>query len=109
MAVAQFKVNIFLELKGNKLFTLDTVITELKRISKGKGKNSLAAKVALNLIKRKALKVLKSKEKITDVSLLKYSKKGYAIATQDKILKDKLKRGGGNVIYIRQKKYVVFE
>jgi rRNA-processing protein FCF1 len=39
---------------------------------------------------------------------LSYAKKGYVIATQDKILKDKIKKVKGKLAVIRQKKYVVF-
>jgi len=109
IAVNKFKIDVFSELMGNDLFTLDTVINELEKISNGKGKDSVSARVALKLIKRKGLKILKSKERETDLSLLSYSKKGYRIATQDKILKDKLKKNGRRIIFIRQKKYIVSE
>lgn len=109
MAVAQFKIDIFSELRGNELFVLDGNITELENLSEGNSRDAIAAKIALDLVKRKDLKVLKSKEKNTDSSLLSYGKQRYAIATQDVILRDKLKKEGGKVIYIRQKKYVVFE
>jgi len=109
MAINKFKIDVFSELRGNDLFTLDTVIEELEKISHGKSKDSISAKIALELRKKKGLKVLKSKEKETDLSLLGYAKKGYVIATQDKILKDKLKKNRRRIIFIRQKKYVVFE
>lgn len=105
----RFKIDIESELMGNEMFVLESIIYEIEKITKRRTKESSLAKLALNYIKRKGLKILKSKEKDTDLSLLKYSKKGYAIATQDKILKNKLKKEGGKVIYIRQKKYVVFE
>jgi rRNA-processing protein FCF1 len=108
MDSVKFKIDIFSELSGNELFTLDKVITELKEISKGKSRDALIARLSLDLTKRKGLKILKSKERTADSSLLIYGKEGYAIATQDKVLKDEIKRLGGKVIYIRQKKYVVF-
>ena len=108
ISASKFKIDIFSELRGNDLFTLDTVIKELEKISLGKSKDSISAKVALELIKKKGLKVLKSKEKETDLSLLSYAKKGYVIATQDKTLRSKLKKTGKKIIFIRQKKYVVF-
>lgn len=108
MTAAKFKIDVFSELRGNNLFVLDSVIEELKKISNGRSKHSISAKVALNLIKIKGLKVLESTEKGTDSSLLNYAKKGYIVATQDKILKNKLKKNGKRIIIIRQKKYVVF-
>jgi rRNA-processing protein FCF1 len=104
-----FKVDVFSELRGNDIFTLDNVIEELKKISTGKGKDSISARIALKLIKRKGLKILKSKEKETDLSLLNYGKRGYVIATQDLNLKNKLKKIRAKFIYIRQKKYVMIE
>ena len=103
------KIDIFSELKGNDLFILDTIIKELEKISHKKSSDSISAKIALELIKRKDLKILKSKEKETDLSLLSYAKKGYIIATQDSNLRNELKKIGIKFIYIRQKKYVMTE
>ena len=61
------------------------------------------------MVKSKGLKILKSKEKNADLSLLEYSKEGYAIATQDIPLRDKITEIKGKVIFIRQKKYVLIE
>lgn len=96
----------WVELRGHELFILDSNIEELKRIAKRGTKESLLAKIALMLLEGKGLKMLESKEKETDLSLLEYSKKGYAIATQDIALKNKIKSESGKVIYIRQKKYI---
>jgi rRNA-processing protein FCF1 len=95
----KFKIDIFLELKGNELFVTEPVLDEL----------ATAAKMSLEMIKEKNLKVLESKEKEADMSLLDYGKKGYVVATQDKKLREKLRKAGTRIIYIRQKKYVFLE
>ena len=82
---------------------------ELATIAEGKSKSALLAKLALSQIHKKPLKVLKTKETSADPALLSLSKKGYIIATHDKVLKQKIKKARGNIIFIRQKKYVVFE
>jgi rRNA-processing protein FCF1 len=105
----KFKIDIFLELKGNELFLTEPVMDEMKKIAKKKGRDSTAAKLSLSMAKEKGLKILKSKEKEADLSLLEYGKKGYAVATQDKILRNKLRKAGAKIIYIRQKKYVFLE
>ncbi len=105
----RFKIDLESELRGNELFVLDSIIFEIEKITKRGTKESSLAKLALDYIKRKHLKILKPKEKNTDLSLLNYSKKGYAMATQDKVLKNKIKKAGGKLIFIRQKRYVVFE
>ncbi len=105
----RFKIDLKSEFIGNELFILNSIIFEIEKITKRKTKESALAKLALHYIKRKHLKILKPKEKNTDLSLLNYSKRGYIIATHDRVLKNKIKKAGGKVIFIRQKKYVVFE
>ncbi len=107
MAVAQMKINIFSQLRGHKLYTANTIVMELRRLSKGRSKDARAARLALELIKAKHLKVLKSKQRSADRSLILYAKRDYIIATQDKILQKKIKDEGGKIIYIRQRKYVI--
>ena len=106
--IVRFKIDIS-ELKGNELFVLDSVIEELEDISTGKGKDSVSARLALELVEGKGLKILKSKERQADLSLLEHGKKGYVIATQDLRLKRKLRKIGAKIACIRQKKYVIFE
>ena len=105
----RWKVVIFSELKGNEIYVLTSVLKELKRISESRKKESALAKTALSLVKSKGLKTLKPIEKQTDLSLLSYAWRGYAIATHDKILKDLIIKRGGKVILIRQRKYVEVE
>ncbi len=107
--VIRFKIDLFTELRGDELFILDTVLEELGRVSKGKSNDAFSAKFSLKMVRTKGLKVLKSKEKEADLSLIEYAKNGYAIATQDLKLKKKLKKIGAKIIYIRQKKYLVKE
>ena len=109
MAATQFKVDIFRQLKGYKLYTTSNVLNELKKLDKGRTKTATAAKISLQLVKTKHLKVLNSKEQSTDKELVNYSKKGYIIATQDIILRKRVKKAKGKAIYIRQKKYVNIE
>ncbi len=104
----KFKIDFLSELIGNEFFVLDSVIKELKKISKGKKKESIAAKVALELIKLKKIKILKSKDG-TDKSLLIYGKKDFVIATQDSELRKKLKSEKVKVIYLKGRKYLTVE
>ena len=106
----QFRVDIFEEVKKiadfkYKLFVLDKTLDELVKIQKEqKGKNRAAAKLALQLIKKKDVKIIKTTEdKIVDDLLAQYSRKGDIIATQDLGLKRRLKKP---YIILRQKKYL---
>jgi rRNA-processing protein FCF1 len=102
----RFKVDIR-ELRGNNLFVTDSIVFELNKIAKRKTSEAIRAKLALGMIEAKGLKTLKSIEKNTDQTLVAYSQINYAIATQDSLLKTLIRKRGGKVIYIRQKKYVV--
>lgn len=103
----RFKVDLT-ELSGNELFVLDSVIFEIGKITERGTKESSLAKLALEFIARSNFKILETGKKDADESLIKYSKE-YAIATHDIALKNKLKKLGAKIIYIRQKKYLVVE
>ena len=106
--IVRFKTDLS-ELEGDELFVTDAVLNELRRISKGKGEEAASARTALVVRQTKDLKVLKSKEKEADLSLLEHAKDGYAVATQDLELKKKLKKIGAKIVYIRQRKFLVKE
>jgi len=105
----RFKIDLKSELSGDELFVLDSVIFEIGKIAKRGTKESSLAKLALEFIARNNFKILETGKKDTDKSLIEYSKKGYAIATHDKALKNKLKKLGAKLLYIRQKKYLVVD
>lgn len=101
----EFKVDIFTELERicnfpYQLAILDKTMDELKD-----KKNS---KLALSLIKSKNLNIITTKkDKIVDDLLLEQN--NIIVATQDKALKEKLKKRKLPIITIRQKKYLVME
>ena len=111
---SQFNVDIFSEidriiLEKYKLFIIDKTIDELKSIIKEKNqkqRNKRAARLALQLIKAKKLNIIKTKEDlIVDDLILKL--KGYAVATQDIGLKQKLKQKRAKIITLRAKKKLI--
>ena len=102
----KYKIDIFRELRGNDIFVLNEIVNELERLKKGRSKTASHAKLALELIKRKDISSLPS-EMTADEELLEYSKKGFAIATQDFALKDRIKNSGGKAFIIRKKKLIV--
>ena len=110
---AQFKVDIFLEIKkiaefDYDLFIIDKTIDELKSIiEKQKGKHKAAAKLALSIIKLKKIKKIKTKEGTVDELILKAADKNTIIATQDMELKRKLREKGVSLIVLRQKKHLI--
>lgn len=106
MAMEQFKVDIFGQLEGEKLFTVRPVIDELTRMADGRSRKARAARIALLFLEKKHVKVLESEKKADD-ALVDYASQGYAVATQDRKLKARVKRAGAKALYIRQKRYVV--
>ena len=113
---AQFKIDIFEELKefSQHIFTFDVCIDELEGIAKSGGRKSVQARVALDLLKKKRIKIIKTGEKNADIAILKYVKTikkdgDLSVATNDRKLIKTLKNNGINIIRLRQKKYLVSE
>ena len=114
MIPAQFHVDILAELERilpNYTFVVPSfVINELEKIKqRSKGKNKIAASVALKLIELSDIHVidadLKYKEKVDD-ALLRMSK---VLCTNDGGLQKRARNKGLTVVYLRQKKYLAVE
>ena len=107
--VIRFKIDLgqipTLILGQCELFTLDSVMDELKKIAKTKARESGYAKIALELIKNKKIRILKIEGKADEV-ILSLSEKNTIVATNDKELKKLLKRKGVKTIYIKSKKHL---
>lgn len=108
------KVDIFSEINRicNFKYTLhivDKTLDELKKIIETqRGKYKSASNLALQLIKNKGVKTIKTKkDKLVDNLILDIAKKSKIIvATQDKELKKRLKAKNAGLIVLKQKKYL---
>jgi len=111
LAPAQFKTDIFELLRNDELYTLDLCIKEMEKLAKGKGKNAAAAKVALELLEKNNVKILKTgKKKNADAAIIDTAKAGnYAVATNDKKLIKSLKSYRIKIIRLKQKKQLTYE
>ncbi|MBD3354360.1 hypothetical protein GF361_00065 [Candidatus Woesearchaeota archaeon] len=104
---AQFNLDIFAEIhrimdEKYEIYTLDKVLDEIKSLIKDpkqKQKDKKAAKLGLQLLKAKKVKIIKttSKKPVDDIIA---DLKGYIIATQDMALKRRIK---SKKIVLRQK------
>lgn len=67
-------------------------------------------KVALSLIKKNNVKIIKTEpgKRVDDLIIETAKNNKYAVATQDKLLKQRLKKEGIEVVTLRQKKYLLF-
>ena len=111
MIPGKFKVDVFSELHKfgrTEIFTLSLVVEELEHISKGKGKDAGNAKLALGLIKKKGIKILKAGGE-TDSEIERIAaEEDFIVCTQDKELIKKLKMENVQIIHLRQKKYLEY-
>lgn len=89
-----------------EFLTLDSVVREIKKISKSKTKDSGYAKIALDFIKQKNIKMIKSEIKSTDKAILGIANKNTMVATNDTKLRKKLKKLGVKTIYLRARKHL---
>lgn len=105
----QFNVDIFEEIdrimeEDYELITLDKVVEELKRMKRGK--DAVAAKIGLELIEKKNVKVIKTGDKKVDNAIVKLANKDTIVATNDRILRKKLKYKNVKTLYLRSKKHL---
>lgn len=108
-----FKVDIFTEIQRicpfrYEIHVLNGVIDELNKIvEKQRGRDREAASLALQLIKRKHLKiVIGNQGKTVDEIIVGMADKDTIVATQDGALKRRLQEKNIPLIVLRQKKYL---
>jgi hypothetical protein len=107
-------VDVFTEIRridpSAKLFVVDKTIDELEKIKKEQKKYARAADLALQLMKSQNIAALKTeKNKNADQIIAETAANGYAVATQDKLLKKQLRDKNIPILILRQKKYVKLE
>ncbi len=119
---SQYKVDIFAEVRrlcdfSYELAVLDATVDELSGIMGNKDmseKDRRAAKLGLQLLKAKAVNVIKPDRKVfksTDKAILDFAVQGkgsVVVATQDRLLREKLRSGGVAVIVLREGQYLKF-
>lgn len=106
----KFKVDIFSELEKfgkPELYTLDLVKTELEKLIRAGGKDVIYAKVGLETIEKKGIKILKARKTNADDELVRLAGMGYIVCTQDAGLMDRLNAAGCQVVTMRQKRYLI--
>ncbi|RLI88804.1 MAG: ribonuclease VapC [Candidatus Altiarchaeales archaeon] len=96
-----------------ELFTLTGVVEELKKIEKGKrakGKDKIASRIALQLIEKKNIKVIESQGRVDKfiIDFAQRNKKDVIICTNDKRLREKLKKLNVSTICMRGRNRLEF-
>lgn len=114
MIPATLKVDIYSELDRicdfpYELYVLDETFIELNNIiERRRGKEKAAARLAKAILEAKKPKTLKttSSDYVDNIIL---GLKGFIVATQDRILRSKLKKQGVRTIVLRQTKYLMLD
>src|SRR3989344_3511397 len=113
LAAAQFKTDVFAqarEIFGKKIvFAVpEKVFEELENLGKKNSKMKKTVSLALEIMKKNKIKKIKSQGENTDASLEKLAAQGLIIATNDKILRKKIKAFGSH-IYLKQNRIIAVE
>ena len=114
MMSAQFHIDVVSELEqilpSCKLLVPTAVVKELSRIkNRSKGKNRIAASIALKIATSSPIEVLEMEQQqgeSVDNSLLRLSKKSRLLCTNDRELRIKAREKNINVIFLRQRRYL---
>jgi len=118
VSAIRFKIDIFSELQRICDFkyiicVVDGTIDELEKLAEtGKPKDKIAARISLELIKKKMVKITKissknKRVKNVDLLILNLIKEGdFIVATQDKELKREIRKKRVPIIVLRQKGYL---
>lgn len=119
---AQFGVDVFAELQrlcdfNYEVAVLAATVDELQGIIGNKAasaKDRRAAKLGLQLLKAKGVSVVKPDRKVfksADKAILDFAMQGkgsVVVATQDRLLREKLRSAGVAVVVLREKQYLKF-
>ncbi|MEM4755747.1 MAG: hypothetical protein QW594_01300 [Candidatus Woesearchaeota archaeon] len=113
MAIFQERFDLFSALEQafpypTTLAVLSGTLTELQQLaSLGKTKDAKAAKLSLQLLEAKHLKIIPHPQDMSvDDALVAYASPTTIILTQDRILQKRLKQKPAPYLVIRKKKYV---
>ena len=114
LAVFELKIDIFAEIARvcdfpYTLFILDRTLEEVENLIKSSllSKRQVA-KGALQLIKIKKIQILPTHD-LRSVDDILVDMDGSIVATNDVVLKRRLRQKGMQILTIRQKKYVILE
>ncbi len=107
----QFNIDIIdelIRLFGNKyqLFIYEGTIKELSNLEKKKTKNKMYIPLIAKMLQLYNFQIIKSNKEYIDEQILDNVKSKIIIATNDKLLRLEIKKNGGKVLFLRQKKYL---
>ena len=108
LTMVRYKIHGFDDFreKGKfSFFVLESVLGEMDSLGKQDKKIKNEARIVKEILKNNNVKTLETDVPIVDDDLVKRSSE-YVIATNDKILRDRVRAAGGKTAYIRSLTYV---
>jgi rRNA-processing protein FCF1 len=108
LTMVRHKIHGLEEIKSKipvEFYTLSRVLIELKGLSKSDKKVKKEVALVEQVLKNNAVKVIDSTCENVDDELLAMSSE-YIIATNDKLLRQRVNKNGGKTIYIRSLTYI---
>lgn len=116
MAPGEVGVDVFEELErvldgDYKLLTPAPVKKELQKLSKGRGEEAKAARIALMLTERRGVEVAETKNKTGDASIVELARdiENPVVATNDKNLRKQFRKRSVPTVYVRTEDHVELE
>ncbi len=109
--MVRHKIHGFEEIKGKipaEFFVLGRVLHELKGLGKNDKKIKNEARIVQEVLKNNGVREIDSTTEDVDSELVTLSKE-YVIATNDKLLRRRVKQAGGKTIFIRSLTYIDVE
>lgn len=110
-----WKVDFFSELDRicdfqYRLAVVDKSVDEIENLARtGSTEAKVGARLARQLISKGRIGIIRTgKDASTDTLILRSAARGFVVATQDRVLKRRLKAKGVPLIVIRQKKHLAF-
>ena len=114
LAIGQLKIDVFFEVEkkfGKEIMLAipKQVLEELEGFKTGNEKMKKDTEIALEEIKRHKVKKMQIETGNADNALEKMAKQGFYIASNDAVLRKRIKGFGGKVIYLRQSRFLESE
>ncbi|HNV01541.1 MAG TPA: hypothetical protein PKK60_03890 [archaeon] len=109
LTMVRYKIHGLDEIKTKikcKFFTMSRVMFELEALGKREKKIAKELLLVKQIIKVNNIKIIDSTTEDVDKELVEKSKEGNIIATNDKNLRERIKKVGGKSIYIRSLNFI---
>ncbi len=110
LSIVQFKTDIFSMLNEmfgkSEIFIPKQVLHEMDLIEKKNLTQKKEVGIAKQLLEKNNVKVIEIEAQNADSALLELAKRGFLIATNDKELRKNIKTVGGQIIYLKRKKFL---